>query len=85
MYHIHILDTASEELSKLPKPIAQRAIKRIRWLAENFHSIIPESLKGDLSGFYKLRAGDYRILYEILLEEKIIVIHTIGHRKDIYQ
>ena len=85
MYQTRILDTAKQELSKLPKPIAQRVIKRMRWLTDNFDYINPESLKGNLAGFYKLRAGDYRILYEILDSEKMIVIHAIGHRKDFYQ
>ena len=45
----------------------------------------PEALTGDLSGFYKLRAGDHRILYEVLRDEKTIVIHVIGHRREVYR
>jgi mRNA interferase RelE/StbE len=36
-------------------------------------------------GFYKLRYGDYRIIYEILHEEKTVIIHLIRHRKEIYK
>ena len=57
----------------------------MRWLRDNVENIKHEPLKGDLSEFYKLRTGDYRILYEILHNEKMILIHAIGHRKDIYQ
>jgi len=69
----------------LDKPIARRIVRRINWLAENLDDLQPEALAGDLSGFLKLRAGDYRILYEILREEQTIVIHLIGHRREIYR
>lgn len=85
MYQIQILEAAKQDLAKLPKSVAQRVISRIRWLGKNIDNINLEPLKGDLSRFYKLRMGDYRILYEILHKEQMIVIHIIGHRKDIYQ
>ena len=85
MYEIRILDSAKKELAKLSKPIAQKVIKRIRWLGENLEHINPTPLKGQLSDFYKFRTGDYRVLYEILHDEKEVVIHLIGHRKDIYR
>jgi mRNA interferase RelE/StbE len=85
MYHIHILDAATRELARLDKPIGRRVVKRIKWLAANLDDLTPESLTGDLAGLYKLRAGDYRVLYEILHEEQIIVIHQIGHRREVYR
>ena len=85
MYRIHILDAAARELARLDKPVGRRVVKRIRWLAANLDDLTPESLTGDLAGFYKLRAGDYRVLYEILHEEQTIVIHQIGHRREVYR
>ena len=85
MYKIRILDSAKKELAKLSKPIAQKVVKRIRWLGENLEHINPTPLKGQMSDFYKLRTGDYRVLYEILHDEKEVVIHLIGHRKNIYR
>jgi mRNA-degrading endonuclease RelE of RelBE toxin-antitoxin system len=43
----------------------------------------PEPLHGDLAGLFKLREGDYRIIYQPLQRERLIVIHEIGHRRDI--
>jgi len=37
------------------------------------------------SMLYKLREGDHRIIYQILRKEKLILIHCIGHRKDVYR
>lgn len=85
MYRIHILDAATRELARLDRPVGRRVVKRIRWLAANLDDLTPESLTGDLAGFYKLRAGDYRVLYEILHEEQTIVIHQIGHRREVYR
>jgi len=45
----------------------------------------PEPLKGRLRGLYKLREGDYRIVYEILRRERVIIVHLIGHRREIYE
>ena len=84
-YHIRILDTATRELAKLDKPSGRRIVKRAHWLAANLDNIKPEALTGDLAGLYKLRAGDYRIVYEILHDEQTIVIHIIGHRREIYR
>lgn len=85
VFALRILKSASRELKRIDPPIAQRIVDRIRWLAENFEQITPEPLKGNLAGFFKLREGDYRILYEALRKERLIVVHYIGHRSEIYK
>jgi mRNA interferase RelE/StbE len=85
LYTVRILKAASRELERLNKPVARRVVERIRWLAENLEKARPQPLKGDLSGLYKLREGDYRIIYEIIREENVIIIHSIGHRREIYR
>jgi mRNA interferase RelE/StbE len=44
----------------------------------------PRGLAENLAGFYKLRVGDYRVLYEIDAELEVIEIDRIGHRRDVY-
>jgi len=85
MYRVRILQTAVREFERLDKPVARRIAERINWLAANLDNIQPEALTGDLSGLYKLRVGDYRILYEILHDEQTIVIHEVSHRREIYR
>ena len=85
MYRIRILDAATRELEKLDKPVGRRIVRRIYWLAENLDAIKPTALTGDLVGLYKLRVGDYRVVYEILRPEQTLVIHLIGHRREIYR
>ena len=85
MYNIRILEEASRELARLDKPVGRRIVERINWLSEKLNDIRPEPLKGDLIGLYKFRIGDYRVIYEIIHDEKTIVIHAIGHRREIYR
>ena len=72
-------------MERLDKAIATRVVQRLRWLAEHLDSISPEPLKGRLRGLYKLRQGDYRVAYEILRAERVIIVHLIGHRREIYK
>ena len=85
MYRVRILDAAARALARLDRPIGRRVVERIKWLAMNLDDLSPDALTGDLAGFYKLRVGGYRVLYEILKDEQIIVIHKIGHRREVYR
>jgi mRNA interferase RelE/StbE len=85
VYQIRIQDSAARELAQLDKQVSRRLVKRIRWLAANVESVKPDPLSGGLAGLYKLRVGDYRVAYEILHSEQVIVVHLIGHRREIYR
>lgn len=84
-YDIRILEAAARDLAHLEKPIGRRIGQRIHWLATNLESICLEALTGDLAGLYKLRVGDYRIIYEVLWDERTLLIHAVGHRREIYR
>ncbi len=85
MYRIRVLLTAARELARLDEPIGRRIVERINWLAANLDVMKPEAMTGDLIGLYKLRVGDYRVIYEVLRDEQTIVLHAIGHRREIYR
>ena len=85
MYQVRILEEAARDLSEVEAVVARRIVSRIRWLAENLDDIQPEALTGNLAGFYKLRVGDYRVVYEIVRSEQTLVVHLVGHRRDIYR
>jgi mRNA-degrading endonuclease RelE of RelBE toxin-antitoxin system len=42
-------------------------------------------LLGELEGLTVARRGDYRIIYEILEDEKVVLVHRIQHRRDVYR
>jgi mRNA interferase RelE/StbE len=82
-YQLEFTNEAIANLEKLTQVVQVRVVKKINWLVENFELITPQSLAADLSGFYKLRVGDYRVIYSFD-DSNIIVVHQIGHRREIY-
>jgi len=85
MYSIRLLKGAVEELARLDRATGRRMMERLHWLAANAAAIRPEPLKGGLRGLYKLREGDYRIIYELLPQQRLILVHCIGHRREVYR
>jgi len=85
VYKIRILDGAVRDLKRLDKSVGQRIVKRINWLAEHFDDVQQTQLAHNLSGLYKLRVGNYRVFYQPLKNEDVLVIHQVGHRRDIYK
>lgn len=75
---------AFADLEKLSQDVRQRIINKINWLAENFEQIIPQPLSNNLSSFFKLRVGDYRVIYEFSRTEQTVTINRVGHRSEIY-
>ena len=71
-------EDAIKDLAKLDKPVAQRILKKIDWLSDNFEKVTPEPLIGQFKGTFKLRIGDWRVVYTI--ESHTLVIQFIGHR-----
>jgi mRNA interferase RelE/StbE len=61
-------------------------LERIRWLATHTDQLTPEPLRGrEWRGVFKLRVGDYRILYTTNRRTRLLTIHLIGHRREIYR
>ena len=85
VYSIRLLKSAAKELEKLDKQTAKRIVERLHWLSSNIGSTKFFPLKGDLAGLYKLREGSYRIIFEIFHHDLTIIVHSIGHRKEIYK
>ena len=83
VYSITISRTAQKQLDKLNDDVAFTLIKAIQSLANNPLPIGCKKLKG--RNGYRIRKGDYRIIYEIHNNVLIIDVIAIGHRKDIYE
>lgn len=83
MPKIEWTEDAIEDLQRLDKPITRRVLSKISWLSNHFSNITPESLSADMSGMFKIRVGDWRVVYTV--EDNIIVIQAIGHRKEVYR
>jgi len=84
-YKVDFTSQAFQNISELDKPIAERILNKIDWLADNLDIILPQPLRGEFQGVYKLVVGDWRVLYSIDYPERIITIHIIGHRSNVYR
>ena len=79
-YKILLHPKAANSLKKLNISIQQRIKEKLKALEKN-----PEAGgKLSMSQFWKLRAGDYRAIYEIDRKEKQIIVLFIGHRRKVY-
>lgn len=85
MYSIRFEDDAIRDFEKLDKSVAKRIARKLDWLSEKAEAIQHLGLRGELTGLAKLREGDYRIIYELLTAERIIVIYFVGHRSEVYK
>ena len=83
-YQIKWDKRAYKELKGLETKDAIDILNNLNKLYENPHDPSKE-LKGKFKNKFKLRIGDYRIIYWIEEKEKIVWIIAIGHRKDIYR
>ena len=84
MYLIKFKKRAAKELRKLPVAILKKASKSIDGLAKNPRPKGSKKLKGSDENMWRIRIGDYRVLYVIEETIKIVNIRKVGHRKDIY-
>ncbi len=82
-YKIVITHTAEKCLNKLAKKNYDLVVRTIYSLAENPYQPGVKKLQG-VEGIYRIRAGNYRILYRISNGELTITVIKIGDRKDIY-
>jgi mRNA interferase RelE/StbE len=83
-YSVSFESESITDLDNLDQVVRLRILNKIQWLSLNFEQITPLSLTGQWSGFYKLRVGDYRVIYELDIEAQLIIIIRIGHRREIY-
>jgi len=72
-----------KDVEKLDKPVAQRILRKINWFSRNFEELALEPLSGEFKGMFKLRVGEWRVIYTVAGETA--VIQFVGHRKEIYK
>lgn len=82
-YRIVIKKSAAKEIERIEKKDRIRIIEKIRSLAEDPHPVGSKKLSGQEK--YRIRQGNYRILYQVKNEELIINVVKVGHRRDIYK
>ena len=82
-YNIEIKKSAAKEIENLPKRELQTVLHKIHSLTENPRPHGCEKLSGQDK--YRVRCGDYRVLYTIEDIVLIVCVVKVGHRKDVYR
>ncbi len=83
-YSLSARRSFEKALQKLPAETVQLIVERTRQLAENPLGPNTKKLRG-AKQLYRLRVGDYRVIYSVDTKGHIIVLMLVGHRKDVYK
>jgi mRNA interferase RelE/StbE len=82
-WRIFFTRSAEKELARLSPDVQARTARVIRSLEE--HPIPAKAKRLKARSEFRIRVGDYRILYTLDYGERIITISAIGHRRDVYR
>ncbi len=86
-YHVELTKGAKKDLRKLDPSIRAMIVK---WLRKNLENCSDprahgKALSGNLSGLWRYRVGNYRLIAEIRDDRLVILMLEVGHRSEIYQ
>ena len=82
-YSVRIKGSAAKDLANIPKPARARIVAAVDRLRD--HPLAGTLLKGGLRGLRRLRVGDYRIVYEVLEGELVVLVVRVAHRREAYR
>lgn len=83
-YQIEWKSSANKELQRLPKQIIGRVLRSVEQLANEPFPVGVTKLTGTDQS-YRIRIGDYRVIYTVENEILRIEVIRVGHRKDVYR
>lgn len=82
-FSVKIKSSAVKSLQRIPAADRRRIIDAVDQLAEEPNA--GGTLKGEFSGLRRLRVGRYRVVYEVLGDELVVLVIRIGHRREVYR
>jgi mRNA interferase RelE/StbE len=83
VYSIFFKDSVRKDLDFIPNHFLQRIMERIAALAENPRPVGCEKLSGQEK--YRIRQGDYRVIYSIEDTQLTVWVVKVGHRREVYR
>lgn len=84
MYSIEFKPQAADFIAAQSKKIQRQLIAHIEALAVNPHPADSKLLYAK-EKLYRIRSGNYRIIYQVLVKKLLVVVVRVAHRKDIYR
>jgi mRNA interferase RelE/StbE len=83
-FEVYLTDRAERSLVRLDRQIARRILRKLTTLAENVEVVQHVAMAGRWKGYYRIRIGDYRAIYDLDYNERILIVILIGHRREVY-
>ena len=83
-YEIQILPKATRQLKSLSIEVRQEVSRTIQSLANEPRPIGVKKLSGE-KDIYRVRVGNYRVLYQIIDKVLVVVVVSVGHRREVYR
>jgi mRNA interferase RelE/StbE len=84
MYQVRLEKRATKTLKKISEPVKTRIVNALEEMTQDPFSGDIKALQGEWKGFYRRRVGDFRIVYSVDSEVKIVSVESIVDRKDAY-
>lgn len=85
-YQLEFAKSARKEFDRLPVRIQDRVLEALTLLSHNpFSELLKVKKLRGAETLYRIRLGDYRVVYEVQKKRLIIVVIKVGHRSDIYR
>lgn len=84
MYKIAPKSSLEHDLRKIDRQYIPKILNAIENLAEDPFPVQSKKMK-DSESSYRLRVGDYRVIYQVDPEKSVITIYHVRHRKDVYK
>jgi mRNA-degrading endonuclease RelE of RelBE toxin-antitoxin system len=85
LYEILITPEGRRHLDLLPAKVRAAAIELMLGALAEHPQRVGKPLVGILAGLWSARRGDYRVIYEIDDDERIVLVHRVQHRRDVYR
>lgn len=85
MYEVEITPEGLRHLNQLSEKVREAALAAILGPIADNPQRLGKALVGELEGLHSARRGEYRIIYEILEGDQVVLIHRVQHRRDVYR
>ncbi|KQR26053.1 type II toxin-antitoxin system RelE family toxin [Microbacterium sp. Leaf151] len=82
-YRVEFTTAAARQIKKLPRPARDRVVEAIGGLRDDPRPTGAKKLVGEQSA-WRVRVGDYRVIYDVLDGELIVTVVRAGHRREVY-
>ncbi|HIE55641.1 MAG TPA: type II toxin-antitoxin system RelE/ParE family toxin [Chromatiaceae bacterium] len=85
-FRIVLTEEAQSDIRKLETRLQNRILDKLEWIGANATLLRHQSLQGDKwKNTCKYRIGDYRIIYRLNHQDRVLTVLKVGHRRDVYR